>query len=479
MAEPGIRASGYEIKEHVVQADWKTVLNTADTVSEYGATVDARNGELEAFLEFRSPAPEDPGEGPLAGLPVAVKDNIAVRDFRLTCGSKLLEQFESPYDATAVSKLKEAGARIVGKTSLDEFGMGSATDTSTLSATRNPWDLSRTAGGSSGGSAAAVASGMVPVALGSDTGGSVRQPASFCGVYGLKPTYGAVSRFGLVAYASSLDTIGVVADTPQRLESVFSVIAGSDEKDQTSVDIRSMQVRETPGLKALTVGVLAPDTADDPAVQQAVRDVETYLQSQGANTERVNLPVLEYAAAVYYTIATAEAGANLARFDGVRYGERPLYAENPDELVRLSRSTGLGDEVKLRILLGTYVLRSGFHDQYYGRAQRLRARISRDMQDLFTRVDVLVSPVFPTLAFPLGSDGLTPYQRKQADRYTTVANLAGVPALALPTGVYDGLPGGVQLTGPKGGDFGLIRLAKVLAGVFPPPTPPNYPRVWS
>ncbi|MFP4509093.1 MAG: amidase family protein [Spirochaetaceae bacterium] len=466
-----------------MQAQWNTVLETDQARETYRSAVESRNRDLGAFLDFKLPEDTSPDsadpDGALEGLPVAVKDNIAVEDRPLTCGSRLLERFQSPYDATAVTKLREAGACIVGKTALDEFGMGSATDTSALLVTRNPWDSSRTAGGSSGGSAVAVAAGMVPVALGSDTGGSVRQPASFCGVYGLKPTYGAVSRFGLVAYASSLDTIGVVADTPDRLEAVFSVITGADGKDQTSLDIGSAGSRAPTDLKSLKVGVLAADTNDDPAVQSAMNEIEAFFRSQGTEVEAVSLSFLDYASAVYYTIATAEAGANLARFDGVRYGERPLYAENPDELVRLSRSAGLGDEVKLRILLGTYVLRSGFHDQYYGRAQRLRARISREMQELFTRVDLLVSPVFPTLAFPLGSDGLTPYQRKQADRYTTIANLAGVPALALPTGVHEGIPAGVQLTGPRGGDFHLIDVAKRVSQAFPPAAPPNFPRIWS
>lgn len=468
-----------------MQADWNTVLATAETLKEYRAGVEARDKDLGAFLHFSpsiSTEAENPGSASaISGLPIAIKDNLAVTDFPLTCGSRLLEHFTSPYDATAVERLKAAGASIVGKTAMDEFGMGSATDTSALSETKNPWDPNRTAGGSSGGSAAAVAAGMVPAALGSDTGGSVRQPASFCGVYGLKPTYGAVSRFGLVAYASSLDTVGVIADTPDRLEAVFSVIAGEDAKDQTSIAAFS------PGkppvapsdLSSLRVGILQADESDEPGVREAMTCVEDVFRTAGTEVETVTLPFLEYASAVYYTIATAEAGANLARFDGIRYGERPLYAENPDELVRLSRSTGLGDEVKLRILLGTYVLRSGFHDQYYGRAQRLRARIIQDMQDLFSRFDLLVSPVFPTVAFKLGRDGLTPYQRKQADRYTTVANLAGIPALAIPTGVHDGLPAGVQITGPAGGDYALIAAAKALHQALPPAAPATYPRIWS
>ncbi len=431
----------------------------------------------------------------------------------------MLESYRCPYDATAVELLYESGAFVPGKTALDEFGMGSATDSSELGRCVNPWNREMTAGGSSGGSAAAVAAGMVPAALGSDTGGSIRQPAAFCGVYGLKPTYGAISRYGLVAYASSLDTIGIIADTPERLAALFGAIAAEDPRDQTSsarpegdgeterpagqavaggvsTEASSQTVDNStatadpaaggaqpagraPTPADLRIGILSGDLGLSGGVAAVYRETIDRLSAAGATTVEITLPCLEYAAAVYYTIATAEASANLARFDGVRYGRRPDYAENPEELTRLARSAGLGDEVKLRILLGTFVLRSGFHDQYYARAQRLRTRITNELAAVFEQCDTVLAPVFPTTAFPLGESGPDGLARKQADRFTSVANLAGIPALSLPAGLADNLPVGLQLVGPHWSEPRLISLAQQLHREQAPPKPPDFPWEWS
>ncbi len=410
----------------------------------------------------------------------------------------MLETYRCPYDATVVELLYDRGAFVPGKTALDEFGMGSATDTSELGSCVNPWNREMTAGGSSGGSAAAVAAGMVPAALGSDTGGSVRQPAAFCGVYGLKPTYGAISRYGLVAYASSLDTVGIIADTPERLAAIFDAIAAEDPRDQTSsarpdgetVDNSAESTDSAAGgaeprgnaqsaAHDLRIGILSGDIGLSGGVSAVYRETIDRLTAAGATTVEIAIPCLEYAAAVYYTIASAEASANLARFDGVRYGRRPDYAENPDELTRLARSAGLGDEVKLRILLGTFVLRSGFHDRYYARAQRLRGRIQGELARVFRQCDTILAPVFPTTAFPLGERGPDGLARKQADRFTSLANLAGVPALSVPCGLADGLPVGLQLVGPRWSESRLIALAEQLHREQAPPTPPDFPWEWS
>ncbi len=436
-----------------------------------------------------------PPAGRLAGIPFAVKDNIAVRDFRLTCGSRLLRDFLCPYTATAVQRLQAEGAVVAGKTNLDEFGMGSSTENSALGRTANPWDLSRVPGGSSGGSAAAVASGMVPFALGSDTGGSVRQPASFCGVYGLKPTYGAVSRYGLVAYASSLEVIGIIARDLSLLEEVFAVMRGQDPLDHSSVPYAPLQEAEpeprpSRTLRTLRVGV--PDLGSANLYPEVRRVWEATIKSlqrgeRGATPDftvlPISLPTLEYVVSAYYVIACAEASANLARFDGIRYGQRAEdLSANPEQLVRLSRSRGLGQEVKLRILLGTYVLRSGFQDQYYLRAQRIRTAIRRDFDRVFGSVDLVLMPVYPCPPFArapeAGADagasggGLDPFQQKLSDVFTCSANLAGIPALSFPAGVEGGLPVGMQLLAPAFGERRLFAAAARFAEEFPVPDCP-------
>ncbi|TVQ41215.1 MAG: Asp-tRNA(Asn)/Glu-tRNA(Gln) amidotransferase subunit GatA [Spirochaetaceae bacterium] len=469
---------------------WKTVLTGGQDLDEYRAAVQDRNRELGAFLEFdptrcAASTPDDAvvdgsaAAERVAGLPYAVKDNIAVSGFSLTCASRMLDGFRSPYSATAVRRLDAAGARPVGKTNLDEFGMGSATENSALAETHNPWDRSRVAGGSSGGSAVAVAAGMVPFALGSDTGGSIRQPAAFCGVYGLKPTYGAVSRYGLVAYASSLEGIGVLAADVDLTEAVFHIIRAEDEMDHSSIACpRELLDADSSAATDLRIGVLGGELGLDEVVATGYGRTVERLSELGFSVTAVELPTLEYSVPAYYTIAAAEASANLARYNGVRYGLRPDYAENPEELVRGAREQGFGPEVKLRILLGTYVLRSGFQEQYYLRAQKIRTAIRSDLARLFESVDVLCMPVFPVQPFAHGEAGLSPFQQKLADRFTSTANLAGVPALALPVGVERGLPLALQLLAPAFHEHRLFRAARVLEQYAPPATPPDYPPLW-
>ncbi len=484
-----------------MESYWKSVLSAESSRAAYQSAVTARNQQLGAFLEFDPErgaavsaehcleavnrgqrAGDNPPDSALATverLPFAVKDNIAVDTFSLTCGSRMLERFRSPYSATAVARLCAAGATVVGKTNMDEFGMGSATENSALAQTHNPFDRSRVAGGSSGGSAVAVAAGMVPFALGSDTGGSIRQPAAFCGVYGLKPTYGSVSRYGLVAYASSLEGIGVLASSVDLTEAVFQVMRGQDEMDHSSLATPAELVGASSVAQTGTrVGVLTGDLGlDDQVAAGYQRSIEV-LQQLGYRFERVELPTLEYCVPAYYTIAAAEASANLARYNGVRYGLRPDYAENPEELVRAAREQGFGPEVKLRILLGTYVLRSGFQDQYYLRAQKIRTAIRNDLTRIFQSVDLLFMPVFPVQAFGHGAEGLSPFQQKLADRFTSTANLSGLPALALPMGLENGLPLGMQLMAPAFHEHRLFQVARVLEEELPPPVPPQYPPLW-
>ncbi|MFA6504722.1 MAG: Asp-tRNA(Asn)/Glu-tRNA(Gln) amidotransferase subunit GatA [Treponemataceae bacterium] len=466
----------------------------------------AWEAKIGAFLEFSPDPPvcpldpsisvDEKAAAAVSGLPFAVKDNIAVEGFGLTCGSKLLAKMRAPYSATAVQRLTCAGAIVVGKTNMDEFGMGSSTDNSALKQTNNPWDLSRVPGGSSGGSAAAVAAGVVPFALGTDTGGSVRQPASFCGVVGLKPTYGAVSRFGLVAYASSLETIGVLSDTVSRARSVFAVMRGKDTLDQTSIQFPADLMVGRGKSDPKTIGVLTPDSLVEALtagtgsgdgeklalleneVAAGFRAARERLTALGHTLVEVRLPSLKYTVPTYYTIATAEASANLARFDGIRYGARPAYAENPEDLIDKTRGAGFGSEVKLRILLGTFVLRSGFQDQYYNRAQKIRTGIRRDFDRVLCGVDAILMPVFPTRAFGRGEEGLSPFAQKAADVFTCCANLAGLPALAFPATVENGLPVGVQLVGRAFAESVLFDIAQGYEEAHPIARPAGYQAFW-
>jgi aspartyl-tRNA(Asn)/glutamyl-tRNA(Gln) amidotransferase subunit A len=438
-----------------------------------------RNSELGCFLQLDPELGREGSnaEGPLAGIPFGVKDNIAVRSFRLTCGSRMLRDFVSPYSATVIQRLKSSGAVVAGKTNLDEFGMGSSTENSALLETRNPWDVRRVPGGSSGGSAAAVAAGIVPFALGSDTGGSVRQPASFCGVYGLKPTWGAVSRFGLVAYASSLEVIGVVAKTVDFAQQAFAIMRGQDAMDHSSLSWQP----PAPKNGSLRIGVPreCADVPMHPDVKKTFERTRTLLSDIGHQVVEVPFPTFDHVVSAYYVIATAEASANLARFDGVRYGHRVARADNPEEMMLLSRNEGLGDEVKLRILLGTYVLRSGFQEEYYLRAQKIRTAIRMDFQKAFEGVDLVLMPVYPVPPFERGGADSDPFSQKLADIFTCSANLAGLPALSFPAAIENGLPIGMQFLGPAFAEELLLDVCRQMENTFPSPDAPGYPKGWS
>ena len=454
------------------QSSWHTVLTLSGKA--YESVIREHDRALNAFLEIAvDRRSATTGSGPLTGLPLAVKDNIAVQGFQLSCGSRILAGHRAPYDATVVERLVAAGMVPVGKTNLDEFGMGSSTEHSAGGPTHNPWDTGRVAGGSSGGSAAAVAAGLVPLALGTDTGGSVRQPASFCGIYGLKPTYGVLSRWGLVAYASSLEVAGLLAFDVDLMRAAFEATAGEDPRDQTSVSAPAGMV---PPPAVRSVAFLGGDLGLDDRTTAAYRSVRETVSDLGIDVTDVELATGDLVVPAYYTIAGAEASANLARFNGIRYGARPIYAENPEELVRSARAEGFGSEVKLRILLGTYVLRSGFQEQYYQRAQRIRTAIRRELATLFGRYDLLLLPVYPTAAFRHGEGELDAFQQKLADRFTTLANLAALPAMSIPSGVHDGLPVGIQAMGPAYSEHRIFAFAEQLASRLPPERPTAYPR---
>jgi aspartyl-tRNA(Asn)/glutamyl-tRNA(Gln) amidotransferase subunit A len=403
---------------------------------------------------------------PLLGLPIALKDIIAVRGQPLTCASRMLQEFVAPYDATATERLRAAGAVLFGRLNLDEFAMGSSCENSSRYPTRNPWDPERIPGGSSGGSAAAVAAQECLAALGSDTGGSVRQPAAFCGVVGLKPSYGRVSRYGLVAFASSLDQIGVVAKSAADAALLLQVIAGADRRDCTSLPepVPDYQAGLSASLKGVRLGLpreYFQVQGLDPQVKVAVETAVRCLEDQGAEVLEVSLPHTEYAVATYYIIATAEASANLARFDGVRYGFR-VDGEAPLSLYGRTRGAGFGPEVKRRIILGTYVLSSGYYDAYYLRAQKVRTLIRRDFEKAFEKVDVLVTPTAPRPAFRIGEKTDDPLQMYLEDIYTLSCNLAGICGLSLPCGFTDGsprLPIGLQLLGRPFDEATLLRVA--------------------
>jgi aspartyl-tRNA(Asn)/glutamyl-tRNA(Gln) amidotransferase subunit A len=406
---------------------------------------------LNAFLSLAEP--HEPGvEGPLSGAPVAVKDNLATLDLPTTCGSRILEGYRSPYEATVVRRLRAAGGVVAGKTNLDEFGMGSSTENSAFGPTRNPHDRTRVPGGSSGGSAAAVAAGYVRMALGSDTGGSVRQPAAMCGVVGIKPTYGRVSRYGLVAYASSLDQVGTFGATVREAADLLTVVAGHDPYDATSVDrpVPDFGVAAERHVEGLVVGVpeeYFPDTLD-PAIRARTDAALEALRSAGAVLRSVSLPATDLAIPCFYVLAPAEASSNLARYDGVRYGVRADH----DDVIGMyerTRGDGFGAEVKRRIMLGTYALSSGYYDQYYGAAQHVRTRIRADFTRVFDDgVDVLLTPTTPETAFALGAKTDDPVRMYLSDVFTVTANLAGVPGMSVPIGTVDGLPVGGQILAP-------------------------------
>jgi len=402
--------------------------------------------------------------GPLAGIPVGIKDSICTQGIPTTCASRILENFIPPYDSTVTQKLAEAGAVMVGKTNLDEFSMGSSTETSAYQTTANPWDLSRIPGGSSGGSAAAVASGECPIALGGDTGGSIRLPAAFCGVVGLKPTYGLVSRYGLVAFASSLDQIGPFGRTVEDAAILLGVLAGHDSKDSTSLKVEIPDYTQflIPDLKGKKLGVIQETFGEglDPAVEQAVRQAIQQLQDLGAEVQEISCPRFRYGLPAYYIIAPSEASANLARYDGVKYGLRATQAENLLDMYTRTRTSGFGAEVKRRIMIGTYTLSAGYYDAYYLKAQKVRTLIKQDFERAFEQVDVLVCPTAPTTAFKAGEKTADPLSMYLTDLMTIPVNLAGLPGMSLPCGFdHLGLPIGLQLIGKALREDQLIQVA--------------------
>jgi len=400
---------------------------------------------------------------PLAGIPVAVKDNLCTEGVRTTCSSKILYNFVPPYSATVINRLNQAGAVILGKTNLDEFAMGSSTENSGFFTTHNPWDLERVPGGSSGGSAVAVAAGEAAVALGSDTGGSIRQPAAFCGIVGLKPTYGAVSRFGLVAFASSLDQIGPLTRDVTDAALVMNVIAGHDPLDSTSAPgpVPDYTAYLQNGIKGLKIGVPKEYMGEgiSPAVKQVIVEALAVLADLGAQIEETSLPHSEYALPAYYLIAPAEASSNLARYDGVRYGYRAEEAADVVDMFMKTRSLGFGPEVKRRIMLGTYALSAGYYDAYYLKALKVRTLIKQDFDRAFASYDVLLSPTTPSLAFKQGEKVADPLQMYMSDICTLAINLAGLPGISVPAGFADGLPVGMQLIGKPFDEGTLLRVA--------------------
>ena len=409
--------------------------------------------------------------GVLYGMPVAVKDNICTVEFTTSCGSRILEGYRSPYDATAITKLKAAGAVIAGKTNCDEFAMGSSTEHSAYGRVLHPLDKARVPGGSSGGSAALVAAGAVPAALGSETGGSVRQPASFCGVVGIKPTYGRVSRYGLVAFGSSLDQIGVFGRSVHDAARVLSVISGRDSRDATCEDRDPLRLPTVPeSLQGFVIGLPREyfPAELDPAVRRACERAVRLMKEQGASVREVSLPHTPYAVPTYYVIAPAEASSNLARYDGVRYGPRFNGSADLRALYRSTRGQGFGPEVRRRVLVGTYVLSSGYYDAYYKRAQQMRALIAQDFRNVFDRgVDLLFTPTTPTPAFKAGEKLNDPISMYLSDIFTVTANLAGLPAMSIPIGRVKGLPIGGQFIGQAFLEDEMLEAAYALERVVP------------
>ncbi|WP_114570027.1 Asp-tRNA(Asn)/Glu-tRNA(Gln) amidotransferase subunit GatA [Exiguobacterium flavidum] len=446
-------------------------VKVSELVKESFDRIDKVDGKIGAFLALNEDAFEQAkrmddlakSEGnPLFGLPVGVKDNIVTKGMTTTCGSQFLSNFVPAHDATVVERLHEAGAVTIGKLNMDEFAMGSSNENSSFKPVRNPWNTKHVPGGSSGGSAAAVAAGEVLFSLGSDTGGSIRQPAAYCGVVGMKPTYGLVSRFGLVAFASSLDQIGPLTRTVEDNAYVLSAIAGHCDMDSTSANVEPTDYTKalTGDIKGLKIAVPKEYFGEGvtEGVKENIRAAIAKLESLGATVDEVSLPHSKYALATYYLLASSEASANLARFDGIRYGVR-AEAENLEDVFKLSRAQGFGDEVKRRIMLGTYALSSGYYDAYYKKAQQARTLIKKDFDDVLSKYDVIVGPTAPSPAFALGAQIDDPVTMYVNDILTIPINLAGVPAISVPAGLVDGLPVGLQIIGKHFDEATILRAA--------------------
>lgn len=445
------------------------------------------NGELNSFLIIEreyalnraAELEKNSDEQPLKGLAIAVKDNICTKFSQTSCGSRILGNYRPQYNATAVEKLLDAGAVIVGKANMDEFAMGSSNENSAFGAVKNPWDLERVPGGSSGGSAVAVASGVVRASLGSETGGSVRQPASLCGIVGFKPTYGRISRFGLVAFASSLDQIGIFGQTSKDVANVLGAIAGRDKNDSTTADVEVPDYaaeleKDVKGKKIGVPRALFGDGLDDEVRNSVEQSIENY-RSLGAEIVDVELPNAKYGIAVYYIIGTAEASSNLARFDGVRYGFRAENAGDLREMYMKTREEGFGAEVKRRIMLGTYVLSSGYYDAYYAKAQKVRTLLKQDYARAFEKCDAILTPTSPSTAFKIGEKSDDPLAMYLSDIYTVSANLTGTPGISIPCGLSDeGLPIGLQLSGRHWSEAVLLNLAHVYENEFPLGAKPKF-----
>jgi aspartyl-tRNA(Asn)/glutamyl-tRNA(Gln) amidotransferase subunit A len=454
-------------------------ITAASVVDDCLAAIEAGDGEIHAFnhvmadearaaaagVDEAVAAGHDPG--PLAGVPVALKDNMCTRGVPTTCSSKILDGWLPPYDATVVERLVAAGAIPIGKTNLDEFAMGSSTENSAFGPTRNPLDPTRVPGGSSGGSAAAVAAGFAAVGLGSDTGGSIRQPAALCGVVGVKPTYGVVSRYGLVAFASSLDQIGPVTHSVSDAATVLEAIAGHDPRDSTSIPQPAPRLLDglDDGVEGLRVGRITDlPRGADPDVEERLEVAFEALVKAGATVVDVQVPAFTYGLTAYYLIAPAEASSNLARYDGVRYGLR-VEAPDTNAMYGVTRAAGFGDEVKRRIMLGTYALSAGYYDAYYGKALKVRRMIADDFDRAYQHADVLLTPTSPSVAFPFGDKTADPFQMYLCDTYTIPSNLSGHPGISVPFGTGDhDLPVGVQVLAPALGEALMFRVAKTLEG---------------
>ncbi|MCX5782760.1 MAG: Asp-tRNA(Asn)/Glu-tRNA(Gln) amidotransferase subunit GatA [Elusimicrobia bacterium] len=450
-------------------------IKSAEVVSACLETIQAKDSKIKAFVSILEKEAlkkaktidekisKGDNVGILAGIPIAIKDNMNIKGFKTTCSSKILENYVAPYDAAVIEKLKEADAVFIGKTNLDEFAMGSSTENSAFQTTRNPWNTEYISGGSSGGSAAAVSASMAPLSLGSDTGGSIRQPAACCGVVGIKPTYGRVSRYGLVAFASSLDQIGPFSYSVEDAALLLRAISGYDKRDSTSanIDVPDYVSEIKKDINGIKIGLPKEYFIKgmDKEVEKAVRDAVKVFENLGAKISEISLPYTKYAVSVYYLIATSEASANLARYDGIKYGFKAEGTNLIDEYEK-TRGAGFGAEVKRRIMLGTYALSSGYYDAYYGKAQKVRTLIKKDFDEAFKKVDIILTPTAPTPAFKIGEKAFDPLQMYLSDIFTISCNLAGLPGISIPCGFSaSGLPIGLQILGKAFKEEDILRSA--------------------